>query len=73
MNFVLATRRPRTRPFREEMALDVLLFGDCRQVRLISLRHLAVAAGTTRRIRARRELAAALGGHAVAHAVAMEA
>ena len=66
MNFSKAIRRPRTRPFREEMALDVLLFGDCRSVRLISLRHLACASAATRKISARRGLAEAIGGNAVA-------
>lgn len=61
MRLAAATRRPRTRPFREEMALDMLLSGDPRMVRLISLRHLACAVAAVRKIAAHRGLALAFG------------
>lgn len=61
MKLILATRRPRTRVFNEDTALDVLLFGDPALVRLLSLRHLARAAASVRIAMAHRGLALAFG------------
>lgn len=61
MKLVLATRRPRTRTFNENEARDVPLLGDARLVRLLSLRHLARAAATVRRLAAHHGLRLAFG------------
>jgi len=61
LNLGRAVTRPRTRPFREETALDVLLFGREREVRLMALRHLASAAASVRRLVAHRQMAEAFG------------
>lgn len=61
MNLNKAVLRPKTRPFREEMALDVILFGRGHEVRLMSLRHLACAAATVRGLVAHRQMGEAFG------------